>query len=164
MHYVVLVLSKLQVLNTTIIIIAGKQVCYDWSRGAENHNPANAKTSIYLHSPQVVSECRYHHPKKKLFYFRDHLRSIPVLFCYYVILWHSNLPHSEQEAEVKGKPRIATGRKWWHPACRKVDSCARDHVYSRALFLSGLALSCPLDVLTWFGHLLDEKSTPSNRW
>ncbi|VAH00780.1 unnamed protein product [Triticum turgidum subsp. durum] len=42
-------------------------VCYDWSRGAENHNPANAKTSIYLHSPQ--------------------------------------------EAEVKGKPRIATGRK-----------------------------------------------------
>ncbi|KQJ85745.1 protein RAE1 [Brachypodium distachyon] len=42
-------------------------VCYDWSRGAENHNPTNAKTSIYLHSPQ--------------------------------------------EAEVKGKPRIATGRK-----------------------------------------------------
>ncbi|KAG8086883.1 hypothetical protein GUJ93_ZPchr0010g11075 [Zizania palustris] len=27
-------------------------VCYDWSRGAENHNPATAKTSIYLHSPQ----------------------------------------------------------------------------------------------------------------
>ncbi|GJN39542.1 hypothetical protein PR202_gb28667 [Eleusine coracana subsp. coracana] len=42
-------------------------VCYDWSRGAENHNPATAKTSIYLHSPQ--------------------------------------------EAEVKGKPRLATGRK-----------------------------------------------------
>ncbi|CAO2187190.1 unnamed protein product [Urochloa humidicola] len=42
-------------------------VCYDWSRGAENHNPAAAKTSIYLHSPQ--------------------------------------------ESEVKGKPRIATGRK-----------------------------------------------------
>uniref|UniRef100_A0A452XMU7 Uncharacterized protein n=1 Tax=Aegilops tauschii subsp. strangulata TaxID=200361 RepID=A0A452XMU7_AEGTS len=67
MHYVVIVLSKFQVLNATIIIVAGEQVCYDWSRGAENHNPANAKTSIYLHSPQ--------------------------------------------EAEVKGKPRIATGRK-----------------------------------------------------
>ncbi|XP_047339065.1 protein RAE1-like [Impatiens glandulifera] len=27
-------------------------VCYDWSKGAENHNPATAKTSIFLHSPQ----------------------------------------------------------------------------------------------------------------
>ncbi|KAJ6801726.1 protein RAE1-like [Iris pallida] len=27
-------------------------VCYDWSKGAENHNPATAKTYIYLHSPQ----------------------------------------------------------------------------------------------------------------
>ncbi|ESR40806.1 hypothetical protein CICLE_v10027544mg [Citrus x clementina] len=29
-------------------------VCYDWSNGAENHNPATAKTYIYLHLPQVV--------------------------------------------------------------------------------------------------------------
>jgi hypothetical protein len=42
-----------------IIIITGEQVCYDWSRGAENHNPATAKTSIYLHSPQVVSPWSY---------------------------------------------------------------------------------------------------------
>ncbi|XP_044479579.1 protein RAE1-like [Mangifera indica] len=27
-------------------------VCYDWSKGAENHNPATAKTYIYLHLPQ----------------------------------------------------------------------------------------------------------------
>ncbi|KAL0335144.1 UNVERIFIED_CONTAM: protein RAE1 [Sesamum radiatum] len=27
-------------------------VCYDWSKGAENHNPSTAKTSIYLHLPQ----------------------------------------------------------------------------------------------------------------
>ncbi|PHU02301.1 Protein RAE1 [Capsicum chinense] len=27
-------------------------VCYDWSKGAENHNPSTAKTSIYLHFPQ----------------------------------------------------------------------------------------------------------------
>ncbi|XP_072952714.1 protein RAE1-like isoform X1 [Typha angustifolia] len=27
-------------------------VCYDWSKGAENHNPATAKTYIYLHTPQ----------------------------------------------------------------------------------------------------------------
>ncbi|KAI3810312.1 hypothetical protein L1987_19924 [Smallanthus sonchifolius] len=27
-------------------------VCYDWSKGAENHNPATAKTCIYLHLPQ----------------------------------------------------------------------------------------------------------------
>ncbi|KAM6595947.1 hypothetical protein CsatA_006471 [Cannabis sativa] len=27
-------------------------VCYDWSKGAENHNPATAKTSIYVHMPQ----------------------------------------------------------------------------------------------------------------
>ncbi|KAK9229606.1 hypothetical protein WN944_022569 [Citrus x changshan-huyou] len=27
-------------------------VCYDWSNGAENHNPATAKTYIYLHLPQ----------------------------------------------------------------------------------------------------------------
>ncbi|XP_020577103.1 LOW QUALITY PROTEIN: protein RAE1-like [Phalaenopsis equestris] len=27
-------------------------VCYDWSKGAENYNPATAKTYIYLHSPQ----------------------------------------------------------------------------------------------------------------
>ncbi|KAK2986921.1 hypothetical protein RJ640_009064 [Escallonia rubra] len=27
-------------------------VCYDWSKGAENHNPATAKTYIYLHAPQ----------------------------------------------------------------------------------------------------------------
>ncbi|XP_074570869.1 protein RAE1 [Curcuma longa] len=27
-------------------------VCYDWSKGAENHNPATAKTYIYLHNPQ----------------------------------------------------------------------------------------------------------------
>ncbi|KAM7254090.1 hypothetical protein ACFE04_031772 [Oxalis oulophora] len=27
-------------------------VCYDWSKGAENHNPATAKTSIYLHLTQ----------------------------------------------------------------------------------------------------------------
>ncbi|XP_022153448.1 protein RAE1-like [Momordica charantia] len=27
-------------------------VCYDWSKGAENYNPATAKTYIYLHLPQ----------------------------------------------------------------------------------------------------------------
>ncbi|XVE93088.1 hypothetical protein REPUB_Repub01dG0160200 [Reevesia pubescens] len=27
-------------------------VCYDWSKGAENHNPATAKTYIFLHLPQ----------------------------------------------------------------------------------------------------------------
>ncbi|KAK4357769.1 hypothetical protein RND71_023379 [Anisodus tanguticus] len=27
-------------------------VCYDWSKGAENHNPSTAKTHIYLHFPQ----------------------------------------------------------------------------------------------------------------
>nr|POE84182.1 protein rae1 [Quercus suber]POE84840.1 protein rae1 [Quercus suber] len=27
-------------------------VCYDWSKGAENHNPATAKTNIFLHLPQ----------------------------------------------------------------------------------------------------------------
>ncbi|KAJ4745148.1 mRNA export factor [Rhynchospora pubera] len=27
-------------------------VCYDWSKGAENHNPATAKSYIYLHSTQ----------------------------------------------------------------------------------------------------------------
>ncbi|KAK4564119.1 hypothetical protein RGQ29_006276 [Quercus rubra] len=27
-------------------------VCYDWSKGAENHNPATAKTHIFLHLPQ----------------------------------------------------------------------------------------------------------------
>ncbi|GAV72382.1 WD40 domain-containing protein, partial [Cephalotus follicularis] len=26
--------------------------CYDWSKGAENHNPATAKTYIFLHLPQ----------------------------------------------------------------------------------------------------------------
>jgi hypothetical protein len=30
------------------------QVCYDWSKGAENHNPATAKTYIYLHTTQVI--------------------------------------------------------------------------------------------------------------
>ena len=29
------------------------KVCYDWGKGAENHNPATAKTYIYLHMPQV---------------------------------------------------------------------------------------------------------------
>ncbi|KAB1226934.1 hypothetical protein CJ030_MR1G022236 [Morella rubra] len=28
-------------------------VCYDWSKGAENHNPAAPKPSIFLHLPQV---------------------------------------------------------------------------------------------------------------
>uniref|UniRef100_A0A7N0R8F9 Uncharacterized protein n=1 Tax=Kalanchoe fedtschenkoi TaxID=63787 RepID=A0A7N0R8F9_KALFE len=27
-------------------------VCYDWSKGAQNHNPATAKTYIFLHIPQ----------------------------------------------------------------------------------------------------------------
>ncbi|KAF9688902.1 hypothetical protein SADUNF_Sadunf01G0036100 [Salix dunnii] len=27
-------------------------VCYDWGKGAENHNPSTAKTYIYLHLPQ----------------------------------------------------------------------------------------------------------------
>ncbi|KAM5571442.1 protein RAE1-like [Rosa sericea] len=27
-------------------------VCYDWHKGAENHNPSTAKTSIFLHLPQ----------------------------------------------------------------------------------------------------------------
>ncbi|CAL8997922.1 unnamed protein product, partial [Prunus brigantina] len=27
-------------------------VCYDWSKGAENHNPATAKNYIFLHLPQ----------------------------------------------------------------------------------------------------------------
>ncbi|CAH8330242.1 unnamed protein product [Eruca vesicaria subsp. sativa] len=26
--------------------------CYDWNKGAENHNPATAKSSIFLHMPQ----------------------------------------------------------------------------------------------------------------
>ncbi|KAF1870142.1 hypothetical protein Lal_00017723 [Lupinus albus] len=28
------------------------KVCYDWSKGAENHNPSTAKNYIYLHLPQ----------------------------------------------------------------------------------------------------------------
>ncbi|RCV16509.1 hypothetical protein SETIT_3G144100v2 [Setaria italica] len=43
-------------------------VCYDWSRGAENHNPAAAKTSIYLHSPQVSSAYSIHPCKVYLFW------------------------------------------------------------------------------------------------
>ncbi|CAL5329639.1 unnamed protein product [Camellia sinensis] len=31
-------------------------VCYDWSKGAENHNPSTAKTYIYLHLPQRGSQ------------------------------------------------------------------------------------------------------------
>ncbi|KAH9610962.1 hypothetical protein KSS87_002502 [Heliosperma pusillum] len=30
------------------------KTCYDWSKGAENHNPATAKTYIFLHLPQEV--------------------------------------------------------------------------------------------------------------
>lgn len=30
-----------------------RQVCYDWSKGAENHNPATTKTYIFLHLPLV---------------------------------------------------------------------------------------------------------------
>ncbi|XWS54474.1 hypothetical protein CRYUN_Cryun10bG0092500 [Craigia yunnanensis] len=29
-------------------------VCYDWSKGADNHNPATAKTYIFLHLPQIL--------------------------------------------------------------------------------------------------------------
>ncbi|KAK9096818.1 hypothetical protein Sjap_022315 [Stephania japonica] len=35
-------------------LIFAYAVCYDWSKGAENHNPATAKTNIYLHLPQEV--------------------------------------------------------------------------------------------------------------
>ncbi|KAL9685384.1 hypothetical protein QQ045_022834 [Rhodiola kirilowii] len=31
--------------------IIAYSVCYDWSRGAEKHNPATAKTHIFLHMP-----------------------------------------------------------------------------------------------------------------
>lgn len=36
-----------------ILILNLLQVCYDWSKGAENHNPSTAKTCIFLHLPQV---------------------------------------------------------------------------------------------------------------
>ena len=29
------------------------QSCYDWSKGAEHHNPVTAKTYIFLHLPRV---------------------------------------------------------------------------------------------------------------
>uniref|UniRef100_A0A453F3R8 Uncharacterized protein n=1 Tax=Aegilops tauschii subsp. strangulata TaxID=200361 RepID=A0A453F3R8_AEGTS len=29
-------------------------VCYDWSKGAEKHNPSTAKTNIFLHSVQGI--------------------------------------------------------------------------------------------------------------
>ncbi|WCJ25773.1 Transducin/WD40 repeat-like superfamily protein [Euphorbia peplus] len=32
--------------------IYASSVRYDWSKGAENHNPQTAKTYIYLHAPQ----------------------------------------------------------------------------------------------------------------
>ena len=34
-------------------LLCEMKVCYDWSKGAENHNPSTAKTNIYLHQPQV---------------------------------------------------------------------------------------------------------------
>ncbi|KAK8930826.1 Rae1-like protein [Platanthera zijinensis] len=61
---------------------AGRGVSYDWSKGAENHNPATAKSYIYLHSPQpfgLLSKSRAH-------------------ICV-------------QEAEVKGKPRVGTTQR-----------------------------------------------------
>lgn len=36
------------------------QVCYDWSKGAENHNPATAKTHIFIHLPEVHFSICYH--------------------------------------------------------------------------------------------------------
>nr|CAB3473689.1 unnamed protein product [Digitaria exilis] len=30
-------------------------VCYDWSKGAEKHNPSTAKTNIFIHSVQVCT-------------------------------------------------------------------------------------------------------------
>ena len=30
------------------------QICYDWSKGAQNYNPATATTKIYLHQPRVL--------------------------------------------------------------------------------------------------------------
>ncbi|KAF8676108.1 hypothetical protein HU200_047613 [Digitaria exilis] len=32
-------------------------VCYDWSKGAEKHNPSTAKTNIFIHSVQVCTRC-----------------------------------------------------------------------------------------------------------
>jgi hypothetical protein len=31
-----------------------QQVSYDWSKGAENHNPAQARNYILLHPTQVI--------------------------------------------------------------------------------------------------------------
>jgi hypothetical protein len=66
-----------------------------------------------------------------------------------------NLPHFEQEAEVKGKPRIATGRKWSHPGYQKSIGVQQIHVYSRALFRSTVSSE-----FLWFRHLVDVESTP----
>ncbi|XP_068638394.1 protein RAE1-like [Aristolochia californica] len=37
-------------------------VCYDWSKGAENHNPSTAKTYIFLHRPQEADVKRRPRP------------------------------------------------------------------------------------------------------
>lgn len=37
-----------------VLNMALEQVSYDWSKGAENHNPAQARNYILLHPTQVI--------------------------------------------------------------------------------------------------------------
>lgn len=83
------------------LLLLEMKVCYDWSKGAENHNPSTAKTHIYLHLPQV----QFIVLNYVLVSVASHLvSSVLVKWMLYLL---------SQEAEVKGKPRAGTSSRKW---------------------------------------------------
>ena len=46
--------KSVQQYNAELFKIVSVLSFCDWGKGAESHNPATAKTYIYLHSPQVI--------------------------------------------------------------------------------------------------------------
>ena len=70
-------------------------MCYDWSKGAENHNPSTAKNHIFLHLPQVYIVVN-------LVFINIFGKSKKAITIFLRL----------QESEVKGKPRVGTSRKW----------------------------------------------------
>ncbi|GLT27335.1 hypothetical protein SLA2020_023410 [Shorea laevis] len=78
-------------------------VCYDWSKGAENHNPATAKTYIFLHLIQVCLSTNHSTYQCSSLIGKACAFSCSIVSFY--SFWRS-------ESDVKSKPRIGTsGRK-----------------------------------------------------
>ena len=94
-------------------------MCYDWSKGAEKHNPATAKPYIFLHLTQVQLFQVFIASNNIILEIKTWNRTtVEIKNIIEALIYLQCSIFSMQDVEVKSKPRVASSGRKWNSSCR----------------------------------------------